>query len=75
MMRRGRRTDGRIIECALCADPDEQNAGSRAGRRPLPRNILIAQPCQIVLARTAVAEGPQYCVSAGRARFGGDQER
>ena len=30
-LRRGRRTDGRIIECALCADPDEQNAGSRAG--------------------------------------------
>jgi hypothetical protein len=27
-MRRGRRTDGRIIEYALCADPDEQNAGS-----------------------------------------------
>ena len=31
VMRRGRRTDGRIIECALCADPDEQNAGSRTG--------------------------------------------
>ena len=28
---RGRRTDTRVIECALCADPDEQNAGSRAG--------------------------------------------
>lgn len=27
-MRRGRGTDGRIIECTLCADSDEQNAGS-----------------------------------------------
>ena len=34
VMRRGRRADGRSIECALCADPDEQNAGSRMGMKP-----------------------------------------
>jgi hypothetical protein len=32
-MRRGPRTDGRIIERALCAEPHEQNAGSRVGLR------------------------------------------
>lgn len=31
---RCRRSDGRIIECALCADPDEQMPDSGRGRKP-----------------------------------------
>ena len=69
VMRRGRRTDGRIIECALCADPDEQNAGSRTGPRPSRRREYRAAcgPFSSGLPMLASGNGAHVVCSSGPA--------
>jgi uncharacterized protein len=53
-MRRGRRTDGRITECALCADPDEQNAGSFVGLGTMPSMLSERRRSEPNEARDAI---------------------
>ena len=59
-MRRDDPVDGRIIEYLLCADPDEQNAGSRAIRSEVRRR-QYGRPTRVGDVALTVARRVEVC--------------